>query len=619
MPTQIPSINPSLETAQQELIDLRRWSGTAKEFWPRYLTAMAGLTNANKVVILLQDATQAGKWKRLGDWSSNRGPAQPLVDFSAKVEALAAQCLTEGDQSSPVSDRREGAYALAFRLRLQKVDDVYVAVLLVTAINETTAHECLVRLTLVADVPASFQATLTSQQARSDVEKFAATLDIMVLVNAEKRFLAAAMALCNGVATRFSCERASLGWLENGYIRLRTISRTEKFDKQMAAVRALETAMEEALDQDEEILWPPADEAIHVSRDHDKFAKMQSPGNVCSLPLRIDGKAIAVLTCERQSGSFTGTELQQLRLTCDQAARRLTELKQHDRWFGARLTSATREQLAKLVGPQHTWVKVSTLLGTAALVILFLVPFRYRVEGNFMLRSDEVSFLSAPFDGYIDLVAVRAGDIVKKGDKLVGLKTSELELEESSAAADLTRYQREADKARAAKNLGEMRIAQALAEQAKARLDIVRYRIEQASIKAGFDGVVVEGDLRERIGAPVKQGEALFKVARTDNLYVEAEVKERDVHEILNRKGGEIAFVSQPKLKYPIHITTIEPAAVPKNDGNVFLVRCQVDGGIQKWWRPGMSGLCKLEVEKRTLFWMLTHRTVDFLRMWLWW
>ena len=617
MPTQIPSAN-TLESAQQEMTDLRRWAGTAKEFWPRYLVALGGLTNANKVVILLQDNAQAGKWKRLGDWSSNKGPAQPLVEFSAKVESLAVQCLAEGDQATPVSERREGGYALAFRLRLQRAEDVCVAILLVTGVNEMTARECLVRLILVADVPASFQANLTSLQARSDVEKFAATLDVMVLVNAEKRFLAAAMALCNGVASRFACERVSLGWLENGYIRLRTISRTEKFDKQMAAVRAVETAMEEALDQDEEILWPVAEGATYVSRDHDAFGKAQSPGNVCSLPLRVDGKAVAVLTCERQESPFTSIELQQLRLTCDQAIRRLSELKQNDRWFGARWASTTREQLAKAVGPQHTWAKVLALLGTVALVVLFLVPFNYRVEGNFMLRSDEVGFLSAPFDGYIDQVFVRAGDVVKQGDKLVGLKTSELELEESSAAADWTRYQREADKARAAKNLGEMRIAQALAEQAKARLDIVRYRIEQSAIKAGFAGVVVEGDLRERIGAPVKQGEGLFKVARTDNLYVEAEVKERDIHEILNRKSGEIAFVSQPKLKYPIQITTIEPAAVPKNEGNVFLVRCQVEG-VQKWWRPGMSGLCKLEVGKRTLFWMLTHRTVDFLRMWLWW
>ncbi len=82
---------------------------------------------------------------------------------------------------------------------------------------------------------------------------------------------------------------------------------------------------------------------------------------------------------------------------------------------------------------------------------------------------------------------------------------------------------------------------------------------------------------------------------------------------------GEIAFVSQPRLKFPIHIVKLEPAAFPRQEGNVFLVRCEFDHAIEPWWRPGMSGLCKLSIEGRTLWWILTHRTVDFLRMKLWW
>ena len=189
----------------------------------------------------------------------------------------------------------------------------------------------------------------------------------------------------------------------------------------------------------------------------------------------------------------------------------------------------------------------------------------------------------------------------------------------SAALAELSRFLREADKARAAKLLAEMRIDEALAQQAKARLDVVRYRLENAVIKSPVDGVVVEGDLRERISAPVKQGDALFKVARLDALYVEAEVSERDVREILRSSKAEIAFVTQPKLKYPATVQAIEPAAVPKKDANVFLVRLKLEQGAEVWWRPGMTGVCKIAVEKRTLWWILTHRTVDFLRLKLWW
>ena len=102
-------------------------------------------------------------------------------------------------------------------------------------------------------------------------------------------------------------------------------------------------------------------------------------------------------------------------------------------------------------------------------------------------------------------------------------------------------------------------------------------------------------------------------------MYPEAEVNERDVHEILGRSTGQIAFVSRPRQRFPIRITTIEQAALPKNEANVFLVRCAVDGKAQPWWRPGMSGICKFNVENRSLIWILTHRTVDFLRLKLWW
>ncbi|HVZ17618.1 MAG TPA: HlyD family efflux transporter periplasmic adaptor subunit, partial [Terriglobales bacterium] len=177
----------------------------------------------------------------------------------------------------------------------------------------------------------------------------------------------------------------------------------------------------------------------------------------------------------------------------------------------------------------------------------------------------------------------------------------------------------EAEKARAARALAEMRVSEAMADQAKARLDLIRYRIAQATIKAPFAGVVVEGDQRERLGAPVKTADVLYKVANIGTMYAEAEVNERDVQDILKTTDGQVAFVSEPKRKFPVHILAREQAAIPKTEGNVFLVRCSLPSGVQPWWRPGMSGVAKFDAGKRNLFWILTHRTVDFLRLKLWW
>jgi multidrug resistance efflux pump len=242
----------------------------------------------------------------------------------------------------------------------------------------------------------------------------------------------------------------------------------------------------------------------------------------------------------------------------------------------------------------------------------------YRVEAPFILRTENMAILSSPFEGYIEEVPARIGDPVVTGNMLLKLDTREWLLQEAAAAADLDRFTREAEKARAANELAQMRIAQAQAEQSRVRLDLVRHRIRQSAIVAPFDGVVVEGDLKKRIGAPVKQGDVLFKVARTDRMYVECSVDERDIHEIGDDATGEIAFASQPKLKFPMRIQRIEPVAQAADQDNVYVVRCAFGSPVEDWWRPGMSGVSKINVGKRTFFWILTHRTVDFLRMFFW-
>jgi len=612
------AMNAEFSRALDELAALRQFSGEPKNFWPAFLNAAAKLISADIAVLLLGSPEKTPRWAKIGEWDSGTGLSRVRTQFTARLEAIAERGLSGGGFVEQ-TDATSGSFTVAVRLKLSRAEDEVVFAAQLKDFTASAANEALARLRLIADVPLAFQQNLAAQQARTDVEKFAAVLDLNVPVNDATQFLSAALAFCNGVATRFRCDRASLGWLEGGYVRLRAMSRTEQFDRQMAAAQALEVAMEECVDQDEEILFPSPEGVTTVARDHEKISAEQESGNVCSLPLRLDGKVVGVLTCERQNAPFTAVQLQQIRLGCDQVVRRLSELKLYDRWFGARWAAHAREYFSRWLGPEHTWGKVTAIFLTLVLFALFLVRVNYRVEGNFILRSDEAEYLTAPFEGYIDQVFVRAGDRVEKGRPLVSLNRGELLLEQSAALADVVRYRREAEKARAANGIAEMRIADAQAQQAQARLDLVRYRLDNAVIKSAFDGVVVEGDLRERIASPVRQGDALFKVARIDTLYAEAEIGERDVKEILGKSKGEIAFVTQPKIKYPVALQIVQPAAVTKKDGNVFLVRLKPDNGAVTWWRPGMTGLCKISTEKRTLFWILTHRTVDFLRMKLWW
>ena len=611
--TAMDGINACLER-------IRHFNGPPNEFWPAFLEESARLVGAKQGFLLLKAET-GDSWRRLSVWPAASHGVSQTSGLDARIDDIAETSALNGFAVEKVNNPggpSAQAEMVAVRLKLEE-ERLCVAVFLLAPEAELMAAEAAVRLTLVADTPAVYQLGRMVRQAKSDVVQFAEALDLMVLLNAEKHYMAAAMTFCNELSSRYHCDRVSLGWLKGAYVRVQAISHMERFEKKMDVVQTLETAMEEAFDQDEEILWPRPEGNLAVVRDHEAFSREQGSRYIVSLPIRLDDKPVGVITCERSSEPFTEEDVRGLRVLCDQSARRLGDLKRYDRWFGARMATSIRETLAKLFGFEHTFAKLTGLVICAALAILILGELNYRVEAPFILKTDDLAYLPSPFDGYIQAAHVKVGDHVKQAAPLLSLDTSELLLEESTAIANQNRYSREAEKARAQNALADMQVARALENQATARLKLVRYHIEHAQLKAPFAGIVVEGDLQELLGAPVKKGDILFKVARIEKLYVELKVDERDVHELTLDATGEIAFVSRPDLKFPIRLERIDPVAVAEENQNVFRVRARFPEKVSNWWRPGMSGVAKINVGKRNILWIFTHRTIDFLRIFFWW
>ena len=612
--------NQDKDQVIEDLERMRRFAGPPAEFWPAFLESAARLAEAMFGLLLAQGEDE-GAWRNLCTWPAGDRRILKASNLSNSVEEIAEQVVREGSAWTRIESAKRSAprdTALGVRIDLEE-ERACVAIFLLANGSVLAPEEAVTRLKLVSDVPAVYQLGRLAQQAKNDVVQFAEALDLMVLINAESRYMAAAMTFCNELASRYRCTRVSLGWLKGGYVRVQAISHMERFEKKMDAVQTLEAAMEEAFDQDEEILWPRPKESTCVTRDHESFARDLGVNHIVSLPLRLDGEPTGVVTCERVEEPFSEVEVRGLRLLCDQAARRLGDLKRHDRWFGARMATSVRESLSKLLGVEHTLAKCIGVIVCVALAILLFGKMTYRVESPFILRTDDLAYIPAPFDGYIDRAPVMVGDLVEEGDILLTLDTRELMLEESMAIADQSRYAREAEKARAKNTLAEMRIAQALEAQSKSKLDLIRYRLGNAEMRSPFSGIVVEGDLKELLGAPVRKGDVLFKVARIEKMYAELEVNERDVHDVDAGMTGEIAFVSRPDLKFPILVERVEPVALAKEEGNVFILRGEVSGDPATWWRPGMSGISKINVRKENILWILTHHTIDFIRILLWW
>lgn len=605
----------------ENLEGMRKYEGPPRTFWPLLLENSARLAEASFGLILVQEAHDES-WKTICIWPPKERSQLQTAELIKKIESVADVSVEDKCSWStnlPGGSRSGHAAILGLRLELLEENCESVAVFLLDRNGDEELESVSTNLKLIADTPAVYQLGRLARQAKDDVNQFSEALDLMLLLNAEERYLAAAMTFCNEVAARYLCSRVSLGWLEKGYLKVQAISHMERFEKKMEVIQSLETVMEEAFDQDEELTWPVSNDSTAVTRDHESYVREQSVPFMTSLPLRLDQASVAVLCCERAGEAFSASELKGLRVLCDQTARRLSDLKQQDRWFGARIAADIRKKIPKLKSADHTLAKVLGVILSLLLAFMLFGQLPYRVEAPFILRTDDVKYMPAAHDGYIDSVAVKVGDQVEEGTLLLTLDTRELLLEESAAIANLNRYAREAEKARAENALAEMKISSALAAQAKAQLDLIRYKLNHSEVRAPFKGVVVEGDLDELQGAPVNKGDVLFKVAHLEQMYVELEINERDIHEVTEGLAGEIAFVSQPELTFPIDLQRVDPVSQAKQEGNTFLGRAVLPEERAGWWRPGMSGIAKLDVGSRNVLWILTHRTIDFFRMLLWW
>lgn len=608
--------------ALAKLEQLRRFAGAAADFWRLYLQALQALTGAAVVTIARRRSVDREEWRRVAVLPETAPTDAALREFWLRVEKLAqesagASGCAQADWIAP--NARRADRAVAVRLEADREAETWVAVLYLPASEEATAAEALKRLQLAMYVPAHFQLRRMALHLGAAENGAASVLDLVAILNRTSRYMEAAMSLCNELAARYRCDRVSLGWEKAGYVQTQAVSHTDNFVRKMEAVQSLEAAMEECFDQEETLVWPLPPGEAQIARDHVAYASAQGAKYLCSVPMRVGDRPLGVVLCERQTEAFEEEEVRDLLIAADLAAPRLQELEKRDRWFGARWATASKEHFATLVGPRHTWAKVLAVLIAVGLGVLFFGRMVHRVEAPYTLRAEPVSYLTAPFNGFIREVRTEPGSAFAANETLLALDTRDLFLEEAAALADRDRFQREAEKAQAENALADMRIGQAQTEQARVRLQMVRHRLSQAVITAPYAGYVVEGDLKQRIGAPVRQGDVLFRVSQLEMTYVEARVSERDVQELKVGAKGEIAFTSQPKLKFPIEVLLIEPVAVSDEHGNAFVVRCKLTTERMDWWRPGMTGLAKLEGERQTFFWVFFRRTVDYLRLKLWW
>lgn len=603
-----------------ELIEpLIRFEGPPAEFLHQLIQTQCRVINADAGAILRGSGDEIELIAAHPEINPQQAPA-----WLAQATKLTPAALKSGGAQSValrVADELYGVEATQHLLivPLRAGADVRgVGAFVVTETDEATRRAAISQLDLTAPLLAIYEMRLTLSARATSLNWLKQACGVLWEVNTHTRFRAAGMALCNQIASVWDAERVSLGIARGRYVKLHAQSHTEKFTRKTELVQALEGAMEECYDQDAEVLHPSPPEATVIARATGDLSTRFGPTSVLSLPLRKDEDVVGVLTVERAADRvFTLEEIEALRLTCNLCTARLMEMADRDRWVGARAAAATKKSAGWLVGPTHTWVK---LIAIAAVVLIAVMTFgkgTYRVEAPFTIEATTQHVVAAPFDGPLLAANVKVGDRVRVGDVLVELDTSRLRYERAQLEADAATKRIEADIAKRESKTADAQMARSDVKRLQARIDLITWQIERSQIKSPIDGIVVAGDLTRQINAPVKTGDALYEIAKLDDLRARLSIPEADIADINIGQTGELAAVAQIHEHLAFDVERIEPVAEVVEQQNVFGVRARIEQ-TPDWLQPGMQGLAKVEIREARLGWIWTRDVMNWLRMKLW-
>jgi multidrug resistance efflux pump len=451
-------------------------------------------------------------------------------------------------------------------------------------------------------------------------DRLVTVLDLVATSLHYGRFQEAATAVATELAGILQCERVSIGFLRGKHSQVRALSHSASFGKKANIIRAIETAMDEAIDQQATVLYPPSDDGpLQVTRSHAALVKDHGAGAVCSVPFTEGERILGAMTLERPVDQvFDSTTIK----LCEHAASLLGPLldvkRKDDRWLIRKAADSVRDHVRNLVGPRHVALKLTTFCALFLLVFFSFATGDYRVTADARLEGAVQRAIAVPMAGFVAEANVRAGDIVKAGDVMFSLDDRDLRLERLKWISQKSQHSREHSEAQAEHDRARVSILGAQVEQAAAQIALIEEQLERINVSAPFDSFVVSGDLSQSLGAPVERGDILFEVAPLDAYRIILKVDERDIGELSVGQTGNLALTGMPGEALPYEVEKITPVSTAEEGRNYFKIEAHLLGDVATTLRPGMQGVGKIDIERRKLIWIWTHKIGQWWRMFLW-
>jgi membrane fusion protein (multidrug efflux system) len=234
------------------------------------------------------------------------------------------------------------------------------------------------------------------------------------------------------------------------------------------------------------------------------------------------------------------------------------------------------------------------------IVVVTPVTVQEDLQAVGSLRSNESVVLRPEVSGRIATIGFRDGQVVKKGQLLVGLDATlnEAEVAQYKAEYDLalSNLKRSEDLARQKFiSSSAQETAASNAQVAEARLKLAQARLSKMRIVAPFDGIV--GIRGVSLGDYVKDGTDLVNVEDVRNLKVDFRLPERALSQVRSGQGVEVVADALPSERWQGQIEAINPRI--DANGRSLELRARLDNASGRL-RPGMFVRVRVIVGERS-------------------
>lgn len=454
---------------------------------------------------------------------------------------------------------------------------------------------------------------------QSGVERIDTVFELVADALEYERFATACNALVTELAIRLECDQVSIGFRHRRHVVVAAVSNTSQFGKRMSLTRDIGRVMDEAVDQQAVVLYPPrGDWDFRVDREHADLAGVYGGATILTVPIHTHGRFIGALTAERRTQvPFDDDSIELFDCVAGVVGPILEAKRQNDRSIFWKLWGSLLTQARRLFGPRYFGRKIAALAIAGIVALLATATGTYRVTSPASIQGSVERAIVAPFDGYIADERVRAGEQVRSGAVLAQLDTRDMVIERLRWETERNTKATEYDRALASHERAKAAIIKSEIEQVEAQIRLLDIQIARATLRAPYDGILLSGDLSQFVGGAIRRGEEMFRISPLNSYRVELEIDERDISEIEPGQRGQLIVTPLPQEQHPYVVRRVTPVSESREGRTFFRVEAELEGEADRL-QPGMGGVAKTKIDSRLLVLIWSDRLLDWARIFVW-